>query len=141
MQFHVIPAFSYDPTGFEAGLCTKKGIDLGYLFDSITFNVVADPATSDQKVPAPVEVASIRFQNGPIQESGMNGIQVPDLISVCVARLELVSKFGANGKPDMETQQAINKLKEANMWLEERTRRRQSEGTEGRQAFTQSDEG
>lgn len=138
MEKNVLPSFTYDPTGFEIGIARAKGIE-PQLFDTVTFSVVSTPQSADEAAPEPVEVAFIHFQNGPIQKYGMNGVQVPDLIGICVARLELVSRFGKAGVPDHETQQAINKLMEANMWLDARTQRRIAEGTEGRQAFTQKD--
>lgn len=74
-------------------------------------------------------LARIKFQDGPIQMHGVNGIQVEDLIELCQARLRNVSIRGM----DMFTNNALTKLTEAGMWLAERRAnraKRQVEGTD-----------
>lgn len=75
------------------------------------------------------DVNSISFtiQNGPIKEAGLNGCQVNEIIEAA----EIILK-GLNEKfPCKENSCAITHLQEARMWLEERTRNRESLGVEG----------
>lgn len=75
------------------------------------------------------DVNSISFtvQNGPIKEVGLNGCQVNEIIETAKVILE-----GLNKKfPCRENSSAITKLDEALMWLEKRTKDRESRGVEG----------
>jgi hypothetical protein len=70
---------------------------------------------------------SFTIQNGPIQESGVNGCQVDTIIEAAKTILE-----GLNEKyPCRENAVAITKLDEALLWLEKRTRVRIERGVEG----------
>jgi hypothetical protein len=71
----------------------------------------------------------IKFQEGPIGEAGVNGCQIEDVIDVLVTRLQ---GFQQAGYPCRENALAITKLEEARLWLNERTRKRQAQGVEGR---------
>lgn len=73
----------------------------------------------------------IQFQAGPIQERGVNGTTIEEVIGVLCRRLE-----GFQNGPFRcrENALAITKLEEARMWLTERTRKRQSQGVEGTNA-------
>ncbi|PFF33210.1 hypothetical protein CN335_21335 [Bacillus thuringiensis] len=75
------------------------------------------------------EYISIKFQEGPIQENGVNGAQIEDVIDMLVDRLQ---GFQQGGFPCRENALAITKLEEARLWLNERTRKRQIQGVEGR---------
>ncbi|HHB2481357.1 TPA: hypothetical protein ACORDH_002808 [Bacillus cereus] len=75
------------------------------------------------------EHINIKFQEGAIQEHGANGAQIEDVIDVLVERLE---GFQKGGYPCRENSLAITKLEEARMWLNERTRKRQEQGVEGK---------
>lgn len=70
----------------------------------------------------------ILFQNGPINEAGMNGITQEALIAICIDRLQC---FQAGPYACWENEMALTKLKEAQMWLHERTRDRMARGIEG----------
>ena len=70
----------------------------------------------------------IQFQNGPVGDNGVNGVQNEDVIDLLGVRLrDLNHKF-----PCRENSLAITKLEEANMWLRERTRIREDQGVEGK---------
>lgn len=74
------------------------------------------------------EFKPIQFQNGPVGDSGYNGVQNEDVISLlCVRLRDLNKRF-----PCRENSLAITKLEEARFWLEERTRIREHQGVEGR---------
>jgi hypothetical protein len=70
----------------------------------------------------------IKFQKGPLLESGYNGITDEALIAVVIDRLE-----GFNSGPFRcrENSLAITKLEEALHWLNHRTKVRQARGVEG----------
>jgi hypothetical protein len=70
----------------------------------------------------------IKFQCGPVQEHGVNGTSIENVIDLLVARLE-----GFNNGPFRcrENSLAITHLQEAQNWLERRTRDRVKRGVEG----------
>ncbi|MGE6313419.1 hypothetical protein ACQKD6_23740 [Bacillus cereus] len=72
---------------------------------------------------------NIKFQEGPIQENGVNGAQIEEVVDVLVNRLQ---GFQNGGYPCRENALAITKLEEARLWLNERTRKRQEQGVEGK---------
>ena len=71
----------------------------------------------------------IKFQIGPIQEVGINGCSIEDVIDVLVARLEGFQKGPFKCE---ENRLAIEDMEAAKYWLLERTRKRQAQGVEGR---------
>lgn len=71
---------------------------------------------------------SICFQNGPINEFGVNGITQEVLIAICIDRLE---SFQNGNYACKENELALQKLQEAQMWLQKRTRDRMARGVEG----------
>ena len=71
---------------------------------------------------------NIRFQLGPVQEKGVNGTSIENVIDLLVRRLE---GFQNGPFKCRENALAITKLEEANQWLEHRTRKRVSQGVEG----------
>ncbi|MBC2594908.1 hypothetical protein H5P28_11630 [Ruficoccus amylovorans] len=88
----------------------------------------------------------IRFQNGPIQESGFNGLSNEALLAVLIDRMrgfqhqregdnpERVPgfNFASRGKyACKENACALTHLEEAMMWLQKRTRDRMARGVEG----------
>jgi len=74
-----------------------------------------------------VNSLSFTIQNGPIKEVGINGCQVNEIIEASKIILE-----GLNAKfPCRENSMAITKLDECLMWLEKRTKDRESRGVEG----------
>ncbi len=70
----------------------------------------------------------IQFQFGPIQENGVNGVGIEDVIDLLTKRLE---GFQQGPFRCRENALAITKLEEARLWLDERTRKRQAQGVEG----------
>jgi hypothetical protein len=77
----------------------------------------------------PVVLGSVLFQNGPIQEHGVNGVQNEDLLAIVIHRLQCFQggKFACR-----ENAIALTKCQEALMWLEKRTADRVSRGVEGK---------
>lgn len=74
------------------------------------------------------EFARISFQNGAIQEAGINGCHNEDLIAIVIDRLQ---SFQKSQFVCRENAIAITKLEEALLWLGKRTSDRQSRGVEG----------
>lgn len=74
-----------------------------------------------------VNSLSFTLQNGPIKEVGINGCQIDTLV---LASKKIIEAFNA-AYPCRENAMAITKLDEALMWLEKRTKDRESRGVEG----------
>lgn len=72
--------------------------------------------------------ASIKFQNGAIKESGVNGCHNEDLIAIVIDRLQ---GFQSGDFKCRENAIAITKLEEALLWLNKRTADRRKRGVEG----------
>lgn len=70
----------------------------------------------------------IRFQNGPITESGFNGLSQEALLAVVEDRLKC---FQAGPYACRENALALTHLQEAMHWLHHRTRERLARGVEG----------
>jgi hypothetical protein len=70
----------------------------------------------------------ILFQNGPINEKGVNGITHEVLLAIVADRLR---SFQAGPFSCHENALALTKVEEALMWLQRRTIRRMCAGTEG----------
>jgi hypothetical protein len=70
---------------------------------------------------------SIDFQNGPVKEFGVNGVQLTDVLKICLARYQMLNV----SFPCRENSIVITKLQEAIMWDEERTAKRTKQGVEG----------
>ena len=77
----------------------------------------------------------IKFQAGPLQERGVNGCSIEDVIDVLVTRLEGFQKGPFRCR---ENALAITNLEQGKLWLLERTRKRQGQGVEGTNAPHQS---
>ena len=88
---------------------------------------ITDPE-APQAVPA-APYASIKFQRGPIQEVGVNGCSIEEVIDVLVTRLEGFQKGPLKCR---ENALAITKMEEAKLWLLSRTQKRQEQGVEGK---------
>ncbi len=75
----------------------------------------------------PVKKASLRFYEMRADGTKIDGVTNEEVISVLVDRLrKLNSRF-----PCRQNSIAIRKLEEALMWLEDRTKNRESRGVEG----------
>ncbi|MNR93461.1 hypothetical protein D3C72_245180 [compost metagenome] len=75
-----------------------------------------------------VVLAKIHFQEGPIKEAGVNGVNNEDLINMVIRRLE---GFQNSDFRCRENALAITKLEEALLWLRKRTADREVRGVEG----------
>lgn len=88
-----------------------------------------DPATNvsaDGEGP----VAVVLFQNGPINEVGVNGITQEVLLAIVADRLR---SFQAGPFACRENALALTKIEEAQHWLQQRTIARMRRGVEGTQ--------
>jgi hypothetical protein len=70
----------------------------------------------------------VRFQDGPIQETGVNGISNEALLAIVEDRL---AGFQSGQYACRENAIALTKIQEAMMWLHKRTRDRAARGVEG----------
>ena len=70
----------------------------------------------------------IQFQNGPINEAGINGISNEALLAILIDRAR---GFQSGPFSCRENSIALTHLEEALMWYQKRTRDRQARGVEG----------
>lgn len=84
-------------------------------------------AKADTLVPGR-NLGTIMFQDGPIKETGVNGIMNEDLLEILIHRMEC---FQAGPYVCRENALALTKLQEALMWLEKRTSDREARKVEG----------
>lgn len=73
-------------------------------------------------------LGEISFQNGPVKESGINGLQNEDLLAIVADRLE---GFQTGDFPSSENALALDRVLGAMSALESRTRQREIRGVEG----------
>lgn len=71
---------------------------------------------------------TIRFQNGPINEAGVNGLTQEVLLAIVADRLR---SFQAGQYACRENALALTKIEEAQHWLASRTKGRMARGVEG----------
>lgn len=83
---------------------------------------------ADAGQPVPYLVGNVDFQEGAINESGVNGVMNEDLIAMVICRLE---HFQETEFACYENDLAIVKLEEALLWLRKRTMGREQRGVEG----------
>lgn len=91
-----------------------------------TASNASDPFTKRHGVPS--KHTTILFQNGPINEVGVNGVTHEVLLSIVCDRLR---SFQAGPYASRENALALTKLEEAQHWLLHRTRARMARGVEG----------
>ena len=72
--------------------------------------------------------SDIHFQEGPIKENGVNGVNNEDLIAMVICRLD---HFQESEFACYENDLAIMKLEEALLWLRKRTMGREKRQVEG----------
>lgn len=114
-------------------LLTSKYTDVWYNSDfqfnaPHDFDVIPSGADyNDTTIDIPV-LGHIHFQEGPIKETGVNGVNNEDLIVMVVTRLE---HFNQSEFHCRENSMAITKLEEALMWLRKRTMGRENRNVEG----------
>ena len=77
---------------------------------------------------SPAEHSTVLFQNGPIQESGINGVSNEALLAVLIDRMQ---GFQSGPFACRDNAIALTHLEEALMWLQKRTRDRLARGVEG----------
>jgi hypothetical protein len=87
-------------------------------------------AATDDGSGRPYQIAdhSISFQNGPINEHGVNGITQEVLLAIVADRLEA---FQAGPFACPENRNALAHVQDAMTWLQSRTKARMSRGVEG----------
>lgn len=90
------------------------------------FKVMAAKPYKEQGMPTVLSM--IKFQEGPIQECGVNGVMNEDLIAMVICRLQ---HFQQTEFACRENAMAITKLEEAMLWLRKRTMAREKRGVEG----------
>jgi hypothetical protein len=105
------------------------------LNEALTIEVVDDPGQGNachvyDIVPTTGNAKGIRieFQNGPIQEVGVNGISQEALLAIVEDRL---LGFQSGDYACRENAIALGRVQEAMMWLHKRTRDRMVRGVEG----------
>lgn len=86
---------------------------------------------SDPVKQAPISALTILFQNGPINEKGVNGITQEVLLAIVADRLR---SFQAGPYACRENALALTKIEEAMHWLQQRTLARMRRGVEGTHA-------
>lgn len=111
----------------QGGACHKYAIELGprpYLFGTTTQESEGSCAESTNGKGS----CLIVFQNGPIQEVGVNGISGEALLAVVIDRLR---SFQAGQYSCRENAIALTHCEDALMWLQKCTRERLARGVEG----------
>jgi hypothetical protein len=76
----------------------------------------------------PARHSTVLFQNGPINEKGVNGVTQEALLAIVIDRLR---SFQAGAYACRENAIALTKCEEALHWLHHRTRARMNRGVEG----------
>lgn len=76
----------------------------------------------------PKVICTVNFQNGPIQEAGVNGVTQEILLAIVIDRL---TSFQAGSFACRENAVALTHIETALMWLEKRTRDRIKRNVEG----------
>jgi len=74
-------------------------------------------------------LATVSFQNGAIQEAGVNGCQNEDLMAIVIHRLQ---GFQSGDFKCRENAIALTHLETALLWLQKRTDERRARGVEGK---------
>jgi hypothetical protein len=129
-----------DPKGWEIARIQEQGtIPITDWFNCIDFVIESgsSPPPNQYTLDGRRPVGMLKFQDGPIKEVGINGVQVEHVIDVCWNRL--ITLAAPYGSMDEETEKAVNDLKSAARWLEARKARRERERTEGTSLMTESD--
>lgn len=102
--------------------------------DRLTINVTDEPGAGGANHVYEVlgfddgSGVTIKFQNGPINEAGVNGVTQEVLLAIVIDRLK---SFQAGKFSSRENALALTHIQEAQHWLLERTRARMARGVEG----------
>jgi len=102
--------------------------------DAVTITVLDEPgeggANHQYQITAPgTPVVMLKFQQGAMNESALNGITNEALLAVVIDRLR---GFQQGQFPSRENAIALTRIEEALMWLHRRTVDRTRRGVEGR---------
>ena len=93
------------------------------------FELAKNPSAVDPEYgPRAAESVELFFQNGPINEAGLNGVTQEVLLAIVADRLR---SFQAGKFACRENALALTKIEEAMHWLHARTLHRVSRGVEG----------
>lgn len=92
------------------------------------FDLSKNPGAGDGQTHDAATETIIYFQNGPINEAGVNGLTQEVLLAIVTDRLK---SFQAGKFSSRENALALTHIQEAQHWLLERTRSRMSRGVEG----------
>jgi len=98
------------------------------------FDLSTNPSAYDPEYGQPASAghkATIHFQNGPINEAGVNGLTQEVLLAIVADRLR---SFQAGQFACRENAIALTKIEEAMQWLHSRTIKRMQRGVEGTHA-------
>jgi hypothetical protein len=104
----------------EICVCDEKGAgnaNHAYVISSLGVNVPT------------FVLGQVNFQNGPILETGVNGVTNEDLLAIVIHRLQ---GFQSGDFKCRENAIALTKCEEALLWLEKRTADREKRGVEGK---------
>lgn len=85
-------------------------------------------ASTNVSADGPESALTVLFQNGPINECGVNGITQEVLLAIVADRLR---SFQAGPFACRENALALTKIEEAQHWLQQRTIARMRRGVEG----------
>ena len=101
--------------------------------DQIQLNVMDEPGAGNASheydcILPSGKTTRISFQNGPILESGVNGLTQEVLLAICIDRLR---GFQSGKFACRENALALTKLEEAQLWLHSRTKARMVRNVEG----------
>ena len=99
-----------------------------FAIDEPAFNANHEYQVLNSKEPSAPELTFVKFQKGPIKESGVNGCCNEDLIAMVLDRLQ---SFQESPYKCRENAIAITKLEEALHWLNHRTAGREKRNVEG----------
>ena len=110
----------------KSGLLTSKNTRVFHEDESVMkFNAPHHFIVVDE---ADRILTRVDFQEGPVKETDINGVFMPDLIGMIICRLE---HFQRSEYACRENALAITKLEESLMWLRKRTNDREARGVEG----------
>lgn len=98
-----------------------------HLYEITGFETGTNPSLPSEGI-QPKSRTTILFQNGPINDVGVNGLTHEVLLAIVIDRMR---SFQAGQYACRENALALTKLEEAQMWLLQRTRGRMARGVEG----------
>lgn len=100
-----------------------------HLYQIDGFNTASNPSDPfTERHGAPAEHATVLFQNGPINEAGVNGVTHEALLAIVADRLRSFQEGPYKCKANAC---ALTHIEEAMHWLQQRTLERMRRGVEG----------